>query len=145
MPNPNINDLIRVLQIAISPVVLISGVALLILSMTNRMSHLIDRMRVIHHEILRTSDPAEWDRQLQILLKRVRLIKLGLLMFALCILLDSLVVIALFLLSLTGTGSGWLVALLFSLSLAFMIAGVVIFLVDVSFNLNALELELGRR
>ncbi|WP_345111750.1 DUF2721 domain-containing protein [Candidatus Villigracilis vicinus] len=41
----SIQELIPVLQTAIGPVILISGVGLLLLSMTNRLSRVIDRAR----------------------------------------------------------------------------------------------------
>jgi len=146
MSTSSLDDLIRILQLAISPVVLISGVGLLILSMTNRMSQLINRMRVIHQEILKTDEyDQEWEDQLKILFRRARLLKLGLLMFVLCILLDALMVIALFLIKLTGVNAGFIIALLFSFSLLGMVAGLVLFAGDVVANLRALKLELARR
>ncbi len=41
----SIKELIPVLQVAIGPVILISGVGLLLLSMTNRLSRVIERAR----------------------------------------------------------------------------------------------------
>jgi hypothetical protein len=143
---PQVDELIRILQLAISPVVLISGVGLLILSMTNRMAHLIDRIRSLHAEIRRTGDPDKsLDAQMEVLLKRSWLIKTGLLMFVLCILIDAMVVIMLFLIKLSGIGVGWLIALLFSASLLAMIAGLVLFIIDVSHNLWALRIEVGKQ
>jgi len=145
MTNLYLDDVIRILQLAIGPVVLISGVGLLILSMTNRMSHLIDRIRALHAEIKRTGDEdKELDAQLEILLKRSRIIKSGLLMLVLSILLDAVMVILLFLIKLLGIGAGWLIALLFSFSLLCIISGLVFFVIDVSHNLWALSIEVGK-
>jgi len=41
----NLDDLTRVLQASISPVALVSGVGLLILSLTNRFGRVTDRLR----------------------------------------------------------------------------------------------------
>ena len=41
------NELMSILQAAVSPVILISGVGLLILSMTNRFGRVVDRSRQI--------------------------------------------------------------------------------------------------
>jgi hypothetical protein len=55
---PSVAELIPVLQIAIGPVILISGVGLLLLSMTNRLGRAIDRSRVLCQE-LSTEAPEE--------------------------------------------------------------------------------------
>ena len=145
MTNLYLDDVIRILQLAIGPVVLISGVGLLILSMTNRMSHLIDRIRALHTEIKRTGDTDKsLDAQMEVLLKRSRLIKTGLLMSVLSILLDAVMVILLFLVKLSGIGAGWLIALLFSASLVCIIIGLIFFIIDVSHNLWALRIEVGK-
>ena len=44
-------DLIPLLPTAIGPVILISGVGLLLLSMTNRFGRIIDRSRILAHEM----------------------------------------------------------------------------------------------
>ena len=46
-----ISQLIPTLQVAIGPVVLISGIGLLILSMTNRFGRVIDRGRILAREL----------------------------------------------------------------------------------------------
>jgi len=42
---PSLHELIPVLQVAIGPVILISGIGLLLLGMTNRYGRTIDRAR----------------------------------------------------------------------------------------------------
>ena len=142
---PQVDELIRILQLAIGPLVLVSGVGLLILSMTNRMSHLIDRIRGLHADILKTdgADKAH-HLQLEVLFQRTRIIRNGLLMFVLSILLDAVTVIMLFIFKLMELGSVILIAVLFSLSLLCMIAGLVYFLIDVFYNLRALKIEVGK-
>jgi len=142
----SIDDLIRILQLAVSPVVLISGVGLLILSMTNRLSHMIDRMRTIHNEVLKAPDSSDvWEDQLTVLIHRSHLLKNGLLMFVTSILLDALIIIALFFIKLTGVGSGILISVLFSLSSIAVFVGLIYYARDIVYSLHALELELGRR
>ena len=45
MTTSTVHDIVPVLQIAIGPVILISGVGLLLLTMTNRLGRAIDRAR----------------------------------------------------------------------------------------------------
>ena len=47
MPFLTLTELIPILQIAVGPVILISGVGLLLLSMTNRLGRAIDRARIL--------------------------------------------------------------------------------------------------
>ena len=51
MSFPTLTELIPILQIAIGPVILISGVGLLLLSMTNRLGRAIDRARILRQEL----------------------------------------------------------------------------------------------
>ena len=45
MPSTSLRELIPVLQVAIGPVILISGVGLLLLTLTNRFGRAVDRSR----------------------------------------------------------------------------------------------------
>jgi hypothetical protein len=70
-------DLIPTLQTAIGPVILISGVALLLLTMTNRLGRAIDRARLIGAGLAEAEPPARTalEAQLRILWRRARLIR----------------------------------------------------------------------
>src|SRR5262245_41198749 len=70
-------DLAHLLQTSISPIALISGVGLLLLSMTNRLSHVIDRSRALSAELRTTVDEPTAARaraQLSVLARRARLL-----------------------------------------------------------------------
>lgn len=47
----SLTQLIPTLQLAIGPVILISGVGLLLLSMTNRFGRIIDRARALNRDL----------------------------------------------------------------------------------------------
>jgi hypothetical protein len=47
----SLTDLITTLQLSIGPVILISGVGLILLSMTNRLARVIDRSRLLSQDI----------------------------------------------------------------------------------------------
>ena len=75
----SVAQLIPVLQTAIGPTILISGVGLLLLTMTNRLARTIDRARITAREL---STAGEHDRlkgseQLRVLWRRARLIRLS--------------------------------------------------------------------
>jgi hypothetical protein len=56
--NITLVQLVPTLQLAVGPVILISGVGLLLLSFTNRLGRLIDRARLLHRERLSGPTPA---------------------------------------------------------------------------------------
>src|SRR4051812_13190791 len=97
-----LHELIPLLQIAVGPVILISGVGLLLLSMTNRYARVIDRSRLLARD-LRTPGEAERARaQVPILLRRARLLRLAILLAAASVLQAALLIIVLFGLELLG-------------------------------------------
>jgi hypothetical protein len=49
-----LNDLIPVLQVAVGPVILISGVGMLLLTLTNRFGRVIDRSRALADALRKT-------------------------------------------------------------------------------------------
>jgi len=65
-------ELIPVLQMAVGPVVLISGVGLLILSLTNRLGRVIDRGRVLTDELRQNPESTRPNasEQVRILVRR---------------------------------------------------------------------------
>src|ERR1051326_7261007 len=109
MPSTPLPELIPVLQIAIGPVILISGVGLLLLTLTNRFGRAVDRSRQLGREMRNASD-AERQRlsgQVQILFRRAQLIRLSIIMAAMSVLLASLLIIVLFVSALMKIEAGF--------------------------------------
>lgn len=139
-----LSELIPILQVAVGPVILISGVGLLLLSMTNRYGRVIDRARALSDAVRRSpSGPNQAYRlQLDILLRRARLVRLSILLAASSLLLAAMMIIALFLAVLLGLEIGSIVALLFIASMGSLIGSLMVFLSDINVSLAALKLEL---
>jgi magnesium-transporting ATPase (P-type) len=140
-----LSELIPILQVAIGPVILISGVGLVLLSMTNRYGRVIDRVRALS-DSLRSGPSSERGRlssQLDILARRARLIRLSISLSVLSVLLAALLIIALFLAALMRWEIGVLVALLFIACMGSLIASLLVFLVDINVSLSALKLEMS--
>lgn len=125
------------LNLAISPVIMISAYGMLLLSLTNRLGRAVDRARIVAAD-------ARDDRrvQLKILVKRARRIRAAILSVSLAMFFAAILVLVLFLsvfahVDLRLVVSGLFVASLMSLifSLGFLIA-------DVSGSLSAMEAEL---
>jgi hypothetical protein len=138
-----LQQLIPVLQVAIGPVIFISGVGRLILSMTNRLGRTIDRSRVLV-ELRRTSDDDQGVRielQLGILWRRARLQRAAITLAGVAVLLDALLMILLFLGALVDLPVAFVVTLAFTASMTALIGSILYFLRDVNLSLRALAHE----
>ena len=140
-----LHELIPVLQEAIGPVILISGVGLLLLTLTNRYGRTIDRARQLVHELreLAGADRQRLEGQIEILYHRARLLRLSILLGAVSVLLVSLLITVLFLTALFKLELGVLISLLFIACLVALSGSLVAFIRDINLSLVALKLELG--
>jgi len=144
MPSVPISQLIPVLQVAVGPVILISGVGLLLLTLTNRLGRAVDRSRQLRHE-LRAVVEADRPRlapQVDILYRRARLLRLSIIMAGLSVLLVAILIIVVFLTVLMKLEVGIAIALLFIGCMATLIVSLIAFIRDVQLSLQALKLEL---
>ncbi len=145
MHQVSLSELIPTLQVAVGPVVLISGVGLLLLSMTNRLGRTIDRARHLVRE-MRGLQPEEREavvRQLRILTKRATIIRRAIFLASLSVLFAAMLVILLFLFSLLHFEVAWLVGIFFILCMLCLIASLVFFIRDINQALIAVRLDLG--
>jgi hypothetical protein len=141
-----LHDLIPVLQFSIAPVILISGVGLLLVSMTNRYGRIIDRCR-IQADFLRAHTGGEAYRagirhQLDILLHRGRLLRLAIALAALSILQAALLIIILFVITLLKVEISVVIIALFFGCVLCLIFSMIFFIVDINVSLSALKLEI---
>lgn len=133
------------MQVAIGPVILISGVGLLLLSMTNRLGRAIDRSRQLT-EAYRLGSEADQVRikgQLEILWQRACLIRASIVWGSSAVLLVSLVIILLFVSTLMGMNAAPLIAILFGCCMAAVVVSLVYFIRDINLSLHALQLEMN--
>ena len=138
-------DLIPTLQTAIGPVILISGVALLLLTMTNRLGRAIDRARLIGTALAGPEPPARpaLEAQLRILWRRAGLIRSAIALATISALLAAGLVIALFFAALLRVEVAWLITLLFIGCMVSLILALGLFLHDINQSLAALRLEMS--
>jgi hypothetical protein len=139
------SQLVTVVQAAIGPVVVISGVGLLLLTMTNRLGRIVDRSRALAHQARTTTGEAQDTAraQLRILGQRAELVRWAIALAAFCVLFVALLVIALFVTALFGVEVAWLVAGFFIISMLCLIASLVFFIRDINKALHATALEVG--
>jgi hypothetical protein len=146
MPSTPVSQLIPVLQVAIGPVILISGVGLLLLTLTNRFGRAIDRSRQLGGAV-REANEAERARlaaQVDIIYRRARVIRLSIIMAVWSVLLVSILIIVLFISAMLHLEAAPLLAILFIGCMACLIVSLVAFIRDIQLSLKALVLELDR-
>ncbi|MEJ2744267.1 MAG: DUF2721 domain-containing protein [bacterium] len=147
MTNISIDEFIPVLQIAIGPVILISGVALLLLTMTNRLGRVVDRSRFLWRELREVPDVNREaiHAQLEILSKRARLIRLAITLASISLLLAAILIIMLFLIVLLKVEGAWLIIALFVGCMLMLIGSLTAFIKDVNQSLVAFKLDIGEQ
>jgi len=142
MPLP---QLIPILQVAIGPVILVSGGALLILSMTNRLGRIIDRTRELTRA-LRSADGEGREQtvaQLSILTRRARIVRDAIFLAAHSVLLAAVLVIAIFVAALLRLETALPIIVLFIACMLCLILSLLLFIRDVNLSLRALRLEVA--
>ena len=145
MPPTSLEQIIPELRDAIGPVILISGVGLLLLTMTNRLGRAIDRARQLKAELpKRTGAEREHlQEQVAIIYQRAKLIRMSITLAAMSALLAAALVVLLFLAALLQWQNGWLASIIFIACMVSLIASLVAFIRDINLSLRALKLELG--
>ena len=144
MELPSVAQLIPVLQTAIGPMILISGIGLLLLTMTNRLGRAIDRTRILVGGLPNAAEAKREKTvaQLRILWGRARMIRLAIALASISALAAAILIIVLFTTALWQMESAWVIVALFMVSLVSLIVSLVIFIRDINQSLAALKLEL---
>jgi len=139
------NEIVPILQISIGPVILISGVGLLLLTITNRFGRMLDRSRQLKQQQDQRPDPAtaaDIRAQIDILMRRASILRLSITLGTFTVLFDAVLMLMLFLsaaLKLEWTGT---IATVFCLALLCLIGSMVAFILDMNLALRAVRLEI---
>jgi hypothetical protein len=139
-----IHEIVPVLQVATGPVILISGIGLLLLTMTNRLGRTIDRARQLCRDLPESNGEKRSQNltQINIIYRRAKVIRWSIALAGFSVLLVSALIILLFVAALLDLEAGMFVVLLFIASMASLFASLVAFLYDINLALHALRLEL---
>jgi hypothetical protein len=118
--NIQISDIGHVIQLAIAPVFLLTGVCTMLMVLTNRLARIIDRTRVLEDRLDLAHHDAYMD-ELDILYRRWHLINLAITLSTACGLLICLVIAMLFLGDTTNLPLDRYIAALFVAAMIFLI------------------------
>ena len=140
----NIDDLIKILQASSAPVVLISGVGLLLLTMTNRLGRSIDRIRTLCDEY-KGANKEEIEAlkvQINILYQRCQFLRTAIVLAALSIVCVSVIIFVLFSIHVFHINLMALVEVLFETGLLLLIFSLLFFLLDLWAALRSIKIEI---
>ena len=139
-----ITQVIRILSASIAPVIVISGVGLLLLSMTNRYTRVLERVRQLAREL--DSDEEHRRRrfleQVDITYRRARMLRSAIILGSFSIVFVAITVLSLFACQVIGAKSDYVSVPCFSLCLLALLGSLYFFIRDVTMSLTALELEI---
>lgn len=144
MPLTSLEQIIPELRDAIGPVILISGVGLLLLTFTNRLGRAIDRARQLKAELSKRTESERKHvlAQVAVIYKRAKMIRLSITLSAISALLAALLIIVLFVMALFQWQHGIVASVLFIGCMISLSASLIAFICDINLSLHALKLEL---
>jgi hypothetical protein len=142
----NPSTIVPLIQLAISPVILISGEGAFMLMLTNRMGRVVDRTRTLAGKLreAEANESQHVDSQLTILWRRAKLLRSAVTLCGLSMSVACSLVLLILVDALLEKTYPLLMVSLFSLAVVLLGAALVTFLRDIFVALDALHLEVVR-
>jgi hypothetical protein len=128
-----VSDLAHVIQLAVAPVFLLTGIGPTLGVLTNRLARIVDRARTLerlHAESARNGEP-DLATQLATLQRRAKLINRAISLCTACALLICLVIATLFIGALVGVNLATLIVVLFLVGMLALVGGFITFLQEI--------------
>ncbi|WP_415909963.1 DUF2721 domain-containing protein [Oleiharenicola sp. Vm1] len=139
----NSSSMLPVIQASVTPVILISGAGMLLLTLSNRMGRIVDRTRALAREL--RDHPGQRneriEEQLTVLTRRTRLIRSSVMWAVLSMLSACLLIMMIFATTLLKFAEEWLVGAFFFGAIALLFGSLVYFAREMVLSLHALESE----
>ncbi|HYZ48839.1 MAG TPA: DUF2721 domain-containing protein [Sphingomonas sp.] len=140
---PAISSIAQTIQLAIAPVFLLAGIGAFLNVLAGRLARVVDRSRVLE-ELHARSEGEEHQRyveELRIVDRRMRLCNTAIALIVTSAIIVCLLVALLFITRLAGLPFREAVALAFVLGMAFLIAGLLLFLYEINVALSYLRVR----
>lgn len=124
----------HVIQLAVAPVFLLTGVGAILAVLINRLARVVDRFRVLEHMLPAASNDERIviDTEMAILSRRARLIHWAISLCTVCALFICIVIATLFIGSLMSADLSGTIAALFIAAMLTLISGLLCFLREIS-------------
>lgn len=140
-----VSEFVHLMQASIASVAMISGVGLLLLSMTNRFARIIDRTRSLDKEMCNIHEAPEREkriRQIHILYDRAINMRRAVTLASASIFFVALTIFIIFVSQLFRLEWTIIPVIAFSFSLMSLVLSLIFFMRDFRVSLSALELEI---
>jgi hypothetical protein len=123
----------HVIQLAVAPVFLLTGISGLLAVLTNRLARIIDRARTLEDRLVQATDPERqrFHSELRLLSVRARRINTSVALCTLCALLICTVIVALFVGAFLSSDLSVFIGLLFTGAMLALFSALVSFLREV--------------
>ncbi len=137
------SNFIHFLQVSITPVALISGVGLLLLTITNRLGRTIDRTRILLADLdCPGKEKLSWKvEEVKILALRSKYLRASIALMALSVLCSSIIIPLLAISMVIEANLLWFGYTLFSISIFSIIISMILFFIDIVLSLKAVSIE----
>ena len=133
--------LLEILQSSLVPAIILSGAGLISLSLQNRYGRVIDRIRAFHYEMLRKDKASKFaEEQLDILIRRGRLLRNSMTAMLLCILFAVLTTILLLFHSIFSINA-FIILLFFFVSLLSLFLAMIFAVIEIFISYDAVIKE----
>lgn len=138
-PTANVTIVAHVIQQAVAPVFLLTGVGAILSVLTNRLARVVDRYRSLN-------DPSEDVRkshknEIETLSRRAHLIHWAITLCTICALFICIVIAALFVGSETGIDPSGTISMLFIAAMVALISGLLCFLREIALATGKIEVH----
>ncbi|SFP47954.1 DUF2721 domain-containing protein [Sphingomonas rubra] len=140
---PGVATIAQTIALSLSPVFMLAGIGALLNVLAGRLSRVVDRTRALEQLHPRSTGP-EHDRhvwELRLLDRRISIINAALFLAVSSAVMTCLVVVLLFIATLTKLHLGTLVALSFILAMLLLILSLCAFMVEVRLSLRAVHVR----
>ena len=132
-PLIKIDDVTHIIQLAVAPVFLLTGVGTIIGVLTNRLARIVDRIRVLEERPAQANqqDTEQKQFELQLLARRLRLVYIALMCQVCCGLFVGLIIATAFIDAFLVVNLSGGIAGLFVMAMLAFISGLVVFLREI--------------
>jgi hypothetical protein len=131
MPDNPVSAIAYVIQLAVAPVFLLTGVGAILSVLTNRLARIVDRARTLESEFAKAVQDECVRRDLAMLSRRARLVNWAISLCTVCAFLVSMVIVVLFLEAFLALDLPGAVAILFIAAMVALSSGMLVFLREI--------------
>jgi hypothetical protein len=133
----------HLIQLALGPVFLISGVGITLSMLTQRLARIVDRARTLEEQRESATDEAKLrriDKDLRVIWRRSRYMNVAIALSTIAALLTTVVVTLLFASEFTRMSVGGVIAVMFVASMVCLSTAFLMFLIEVRIAINTLRI-----